>query len=69
MKNIDSLREAKLLFSAGRLEKSIEYFTIALENGADTADTCLNRGAAEMAAGRYQEAEADFSRVIEQDAE
>jgi len=68
MKNIDYVREAKLLFSAGQLEKSIEFFTIAYENGSDPTDTWLSRGAAEMAAGRYEEAEADFSRVIQKDA-
>lgn len=68
MKNIDYVREAKLLFSAGKLEKSIECFTIAYENGSDTSDTCLSRGAAKMAAGRYQDAEVDFSRVLAKDA-
>ena len=64
MNSTEYFREAKLMFASGQLEKSIELFTRAYENGSDPAATCLNRGAAAMASRRFQEAEEDFSRVL-----
>lgn len=61
------LREAKILFASGQLEESINAFTLAEEKGCDLVDVFLSRGAAAMALGRYQAAEADFTRVLAED--
>ena len=63
------LREAKMRFAAGELDKSIESFNRAEEQGSDIIDTCLSRGAAFVALRRFEEAERDFSRVVETDVE
>jgi len=63
------LQEAKILFASGQLVKSIDLFTLAYEKGCDPVAVCLSRGAAAMALGRYQEAEEDFTRVLQEDAQ
>jgi tetratricopeptide (TPR) repeat protein len=65
----DYLREAKIFFATGQLEKSIEYFTLAYEQGGEPVAVCLSRGAAAMALGHYREAAEDFSRVLLEDAD
>lgn len=69
MEHSEYIREAKLHFSAGQLEKSIELFTLAYEKGSEPVETLLSRGAAEMAAGLHQQAEEDFSTVLAADNE
>ena len=64
MKRINSLKEAKIFFASGQLEKSIEYFTLAEKEGGDIVDICLSRGAAAMALGQYAPAEKDFPRYL-----
>jgi tetratricopeptide (TPR) repeat protein len=68
MDNHTYLREAKISFASGQLEKSIDLFTIAEGKGCDLVDVCLSRGAAQMALGHFQEAKKDFSRVLSVDA-
>ena len=63
------LREAKILFASGQLDKSIESFNRAEEQGSDIIDTGLSRGAALMALHRFEEAERDFSNVLEADGD
>ncbi len=67
MNQQQELREAKILFASGQLEKSIESFNRAEEQGSDIIDTCLSRGAAFVALRRFEEAERDFSSVLERD--
>ena len=62
------LREAKILFASGQLEKCIDLFTLAEEKGCNPIDVYLSRGAAAMALGRHQEAKEDFTRVLAEDA-
>ena len=69
MEHKQQLREAKMLFASGQLEKSIESFNRAEEQGSDIIDTSLSRGAALVALRRFEEAERDFSRVLEADME
>ncbi len=61
------LREAKMLFASGQLDQSIESFNRAEAQGSALIDTCLSRGAALVALHRFEEAERDFSRVLEAD--
>ena len=68
MQTHDYLREAKIFFATGQLEKSIEFFTLAYEQGGEPMAVCLSRGAAAMALGHYREAAEDFSRVLRKDA-
>lgn len=68
MKGESYLREAKILFASGSPEKSISFFTRALEHGCDPVMVRLSRGAAFMAQGMHSQAEEDFSRVLEIDA-
>ena len=58
-----------MLFASGQLDKSIESFDLAEAQGSDIIDTCLSRGAALVAMRRFEEAERDFSRVLEADVE
>jgi tetratricopeptide (TPR) repeat protein len=67
MKGSEKLREAKILFASGELEKSVEAFTLAEGDGCDPVDACLSRGAARMALGKHQEAEQDFTKVLGKD--
>ena len=69
MNRQQQLREAKILFASGQLDKSIESFNRAEDLGSDIIDTCLSRGAAFVALRRFEEAERDFSRVLEADSE
>lgn len=62
------LREAKIFFASGQLEKSIDFFSIAEQKGCDLVDVCLSRGAARMALGRFRQAKDDFTRVLAEDA-
>lgn len=66
MTNNNQLRQAKILFASGRLEKSIEFFKKAEKSGCDRVDLCLSRGAAYMAMGKFSEARDDFSRVLDE---
>lgn len=64
-----SLREGKILFASGQPEKSIPYFTAALEQGIDPVTIGLSRGAAYLALGRYPDAREDFTLVLKNDPE
>jgi len=57
MEGLKLLREAKVLFAFGCLEKSVNSFTKAEKLGCDVTGICISRGAAEMALGRYVDAE------------
>lgn len=61
------LQKAKILFASGKLEKSVELFTIAEKKGFGSVDLWLSRGAAQMALGQYHEATEDFTRVLDED--
>lgn len=67
--NINYLREAKILFASGQLEKSRDYFTLAEKEGSNIVDVCLSRGAASIALGQHDEAEKDFTRVLLEEKE
>lgn len=69
MNQQQQLQEAKILFASGQLDKSIESFNRAEEQGSDIIDTCLSRGAAFVALRRFEEAERDFSSVLEADSD
>ena len=69
MNHQQQLREAKILFASGQPDKSVESFNRAEEQGSDIVDTCLSRGAALMALRRFEDAERDFSRVLEADGD
>ena len=69
MNQQQQLRDAKILFASGQLEKSIDCFDRAEELGSDVIDTCLSRGAAFVALRRFEEAERDFSSVLETDSD
>lgn len=68
MDNSKFLREAKILFASGQIEKSIEAFAIAEKNGCDRTEVFLSRGAAQMATGNHAEAKVDFTRVLNLDS-
>lgn len=68
MKTDNLLREAKICFASGQLEKCVDLFNVAEQAGAEKTDICLSRGAALMALGRYQEAKDDFTAVIDDDS-
>lgn len=63
----ETLRKAKILFASGKLSESVELFNIAEKYGYGCTDLWLSRGAAHMAQGNYQDAEKDFSRVLDED--
>ncbi len=69
MEKANILQEAKIYFASGQLNKSIDSFNIAEHEGYDLIDICLSRGAAQVALGRYSEAEQDFTRVLQEDQE
>ena len=69
MKNKNYLKAAKILFASGQLEKSIDYFKLAEDEGHDIIDICLSRGAAARALGRYADAEQDFTQALLEDEE
>jgi hypothetical protein len=46
MKKFTILQQAKLYFSSGNLEKSIEHFNAAEKEGCTTADICLSKESA-----------------------
>ena len=62
-----SLREGKILFASGQPEKSIPYFTAALEQGIDPVIVGLSRGTANMALGQHRAAKEDFTLVLNYD--
>jgi tetratricopeptide (TPR) repeat protein len=68
MKTDKLLREAKICFVSGQLEKCIDLFNAAEKTGAEQTAICLSRGAALMALGRYWEAKDDFTTVIDDDS-
>lgn len=63
----DLIRQAKIMFASGNLDKSVELFTAAEQKGPGSADIWLSRGAAEMALENYNSAKEDFTRVISED--
>jgi len=67
MNGKSSLREGKILFASGQPEKSIPYFTAALEQGIDPVIIGLSRGTANMALRRYLAAKEDFTLVLNND--
>jgi tetratricopeptide (TPR) repeat protein len=67
MKGNSYLREAKLHFASGNLEKSIQYFNLAEEHGCNRQEVYLSRGAARIALGLFFEARRDLSVVIGED--
>jgi len=67
MKTQNLMREAKICFASGQLEKSIDLFNAAEQAGAEKTDLCLSRGAAFMALSQYREAEANFTTVLNHD--
>ena len=67
MEQKHQLREAKILFASGQLDESILAFNLAEEQGSEIIDTCLSRGAALVALNRFDQAERDFSTVLEHD--
>ena len=62
-----TLRQAKIYFASGQLQKSIEYFSLAEERGHELSLVWVSRGAAYMALGDYVAARDDFSRVLNED--
>jgi len=64
MDGSSTLRDAKLYFASGSIEKSIEAFDKAESTGCDLSEVCLSRGAAKMALGLYKDAKEDFNRVV-----
>jgi tetratricopeptide (TPR) repeat protein len=69
MTAVSLLNEAKKRFAAGHPEESIDLFSKAAEEGCNPVTVYLNRGAALMAMKEYKEAEADFDRVLQSDAD
>ena len=69
MNQLSKLREAKLFFASGQLRKSIHSFNDAEAEGGNLLDICISRGAAQMARGHFSDAENDFSRVLQDDAD
>ena len=63
------LQEGKMRFAGGHPEESIDLFSKAAEEGCNPVTVYLNRGAALMAMKMYREAEEDFDRVLEADAD
>ena len=61
----DLFRQAKIYFASGQLEKSIEYFTLAENEGRDLPAVWLSRGAANIALGNFKAAREDLTRVLE----
>lgn len=59
------IRKAKLLFASGQLRESIRQFTLAEQEGYELVDIWLSRGAALLAIGSFNAADADFSNVLE----
>ncbi len=69
MKAISLLNEGKMRFASGHPEESIDLFSKAAEEGCNPVAVYLNRGAALMVMRMYTEAEADFDRVLANDAD
>ncbi len=69
MEKSNCLREAKIFFASGQLTQCIDSFNTAEKQGENLLDICLSRGAAQIALGRFHEAEQDFTRVLQQDRE
>lgn len=62
-----ALHEAKILFASGHPKESIPFFTAALNQGLDPVLIGLSRGTANMAIQKYDDAENDFTLVLETD--
>ncbi len=69
MNAMSLLNEGKMRFIAGHPEESIELFSKAAEEGCNPVAVYMNRGAALMVMKMYREAETDFDRVLENDAD
>jgi tetratricopeptide (TPR) repeat protein len=66
--NIDTIfHEGKKRFATGYPGDSIDLFTKAAAEGCNPVNVYLNRGAAYLSVGDHEDAEADFSRVLEID--
>lgn len=59
--------KAQELFITGHPEESIEYFTIAEQEGCNPVDVFLSRGAVFLNIGRHDDAIDDFNKVLEID--
>lgn len=60
----NTLRQAKIYFASGQLEKSIEYFSLAEEEGHELPLIWMSRGAAYIALGDYAAAKDDLTMVL-----
>lgn len=69
MEKAELLRQAKIYFASGQLEKCVSAFTAAEQAGCDLVDVCLSRGAALLALGDPQAAKEDFTRVLATDSD
>lgn len=61
----NSLRQAKIFFASGQLEKSIEYFSLAEKEGQELPHIWMSRGAAHIALGDFAAARDDLNRVLD----
>lgn len=60
-----TLRQAKIYFVSGQLEKSIEYFSLAEKGGHELPLIWMSRGAAYIVLGDYAAAKDDLTLVLE----
>lgn len=63
----NTLRQAKIYFASGQLEKSIEYFSLAAEEGHELPLIWMSRGAAYIALGDYAAAKDDLTLALSLD--
>ncbi len=63
----ETLRQAKIYFASGQLEKSIEYFSLAEKQGQDLPHIWLSRGAAYIAMGEFNAAKKDLTQLLQLD--
>lgn len=61
------LREAKSLLASGEAGESIDFFNKSMAEGCNPVTVYLNRGVAYITLGKFQEAVADFTSVLELD--
>ena len=69
MNAMSLLNEGKMRFASGHPEESIDLFSKAADEGCNPVTVYMNRGAAFMVMKMYTEAEADFDRVLVNDAD
>lgn len=63
----ETLRQAKIYFASGQLEKSIRYFSLAEKQGHELPLIWMSRGAAHIAMGDYLAAKDDLTQLLESD--